>query len=86
MAEEKKKKCCVKSLKIIQQKRWAASVVQLNTGSQRSELKIIVDEEYPQSSKQTGGEMEPRAYLQASYQYFPLSNIFYMQLTHPSSP
>jgi len=64
MAEEKKKKCCVKSLKIIQQKRWAASVVQLDTRSQRSELKIIVDEEYPQSSKQTGvGQWNQEPYL-----------------------
>jgi len=53
MAAEKKKNCCAKSLKIIQQKRWAASVVQLGTRSQRSGLKIIIDKEYPQSSKQT---------------------------------
>lgn len=53
MAEGKKRKCCVKSSKIIQQKRWAASVVQLGTRSQRSGLKIIADEENLQSSKQT---------------------------------
>lgn len=53
MAVEKNKNCYVKSLKIIQQKRWAASVGQLGTRSQRSELEIVVDEEYPQSSKET---------------------------------
>lgn len=53
MAVEKKENCCVKSLKIIQQKRWAPSAVQLGTRSQRSELEIIDDEEYPQSIKET---------------------------------
>lgn len=53
MAVEKKKNCCVKSLKIIQQKRWAASVVQMGTRSQRSEVEIIAGEEYPQSSMET---------------------------------
>lgn len=87
MAAEKKKNCCATSMKIIQQKRWAASVVQMSTRSQRSGLKIIVDEEYLQSSKQTEmGQPNWELYSQTIYQPPSLSNISYKRLTHPSSP
>lgn len=53
-------------MKIIQQKRWAASVVQLGTRSQRSDLKIIADKENLQSSKQTEvGQTDLRAIFAA---------------------
>lgn len=86
-AAEKKKNCCVKSLKIIQQRRWAASVVQLGTRSQRSELEITADEEYPQSSKETEvGQLNWKPSLQAIYPPPSLSNILSVWLTHPFSP
>lgn len=87
MAVEKKKNCCVKSLKIIQQKRWAASVVQMGTRSQRSEVEIIAGEEYPQSSMETEmGQLNWKPYLQAIYPLLSLSNILFVWLTDPFSP
>lgn len=78
-ALEKKKNCCVKSLEIIQQKRWAASIVQLGTRSQRSGLEIIADEEYPQSSQETEvGQLNWKPYLWAIY---PLSFQHFIYVT-----
>lgn len=87
MAEERKKNCRTKSLKIILQKRWAVSLVQLGIRRQRSDLKITADEEYLQSSKQTKlGQLNWESYSQTVYQPPSLSIISYLWVAHPSSP